>query len=304
MKHDNNKSQTIETIYLVDGHSYIHRAYHAIRYLSNSKGFPTNVVFGFTKMLLKLLAEKKPKHIVIAFDVKGPTFRHGIYEDYKANRPPMPDDMSIQIPFTKEIIKNLNIKTIEKEGYEADDVIGTLARLCEDKGFKVIIVSSDKDFRQIISPNISMWDSMNDRITDYASLKETYGLEPEKFIDVMGLSGDVSDNIPGVPGIGEKTAVNLIREFGSFENVFEHVGEIKRNKLRENLQKSRENAFMSRRLVRIDRFVSIDDDIDNLKIGEPDKKELAGIFNDMEFKELWEEYAPRQKVPKDYRLCL
>ena len=304
MKHDNNKSQKIETVYLVDGHSYIHRAYHAIRNLSNSKGFPTNVIFGFTKMLLKLLADKKPKHIVIAFDVKGPTFRHGIYEDYKANRPPMPDDMSIQIPFTKEIIKNLNIKTIEKEGYEADDVIGTLARLCEDKGFKVIIVSSDKDFRQIISPNISMWDSMNDRITDYASLKETYGFEPEKFIDVMGLSGDVSDNIPGVPGIGEKTAVNLIREFGSFENVFEHVGEIKRNKLRENLQESREKAVLSRKLIRIDRFVSIDDDIDNLKIGEPDKEELARIFNDMEFKDLWEEYAPRQKVPKDYRLCL
>ena len=304
MKHDNNKSQKIETVYLVDGHSYIHRAYHAIRNLSNSKGFPTNIIFGFTKMLLKLLADKKPKYIVIAFDVKGPTFRHRIYEDYKANRPPMPDDMSIQIPFTKEIIKNLNIKIIEKEGYEADDVIGTLARLCEDKGFKIIIVSSDKDFRQIISPNISMWDSMNDRITDYSSLKKTYGFEPEKFIDIMGLSGDVSDNIPGVPGIGEKTAVNLIKEFGSFDNLFEHAAEIKRNKLRENLQKSKEKAVLSRKLVRIDQFVPIDDKIDNFEIGEPDKEELSRIFNDMEFKELWEEYAPRQKVSKDYRLCL
>jgi len=304
LKHDNNKSQKIETVYLVDGHSYIHRAYHAIRNLSNSKGFPTNVIFGFTKMLLKLLADKKPKHIVIAFDVKGPTFRHRIYEDYKANRPPMPDDMSIQIPFTKEIIKNLSIKIIEKEGYEADDVIGTLARLCEDKGFKIIIVSSDKDFRQIISPNISMWDSMNDRVTDYSSLKKTYGFEPEKFIDIMGLSGDVSDNIPGVPGIGEKTAVNLIKEFGSFDNLFEHAAEIKRNKLRENLQKSKEKAVLSRKLVRIDQFVPIDDKIDNFEIGEPDKEELSRIFNDMEFKELWEEYAPRQKISKDYRLCL
>ncbi|RLB15842.1 MAG: DNA polymerase I, partial [Deltaproteobacteria bacterium] len=189
-----------EPVFLVDGSSYLHRAYHAIRNLSNSKGFPTNVVFGFTKMLLKLLQEKKPKYVAIVFDAKGPTFRHEIYEAYKANRPPMPEDLALQIPLVKKIIKAFNIKILEKEGYEADDLIGTLARRCEEQGHEVIMVTGDKDFRQLISPRVSIWDTMKDRVTDYDSLKEEYGLEPEQFVDVMGLSGDTSDNIPGVQG--------------------------------------------------------------------------------------------------------
>ena len=200
-----------KTIYLVDGSSYIHRAYHAIRNLANSKGFPTNASFGFTKMVLKLLADKEPEYLAIVFDAKGPTFRHEIYADYKANRPPMPDDMSAQIPVIKSIVKNLNIKMIERQGYEADDIIGTLARVCEGKGFHVVMVTGDKDFRQLITPNVLMWDTMKDTVTKHASLKEISGFEPEKFIDVMGLSGDAIDNIPGVPGVGEKTAVDLIR---------------------------------------------------------------------------------------------
>ncbi|MBW2024650.1 MAG: DNA polymerase I, partial [Deltaproteobacteria bacterium] len=183
-----------EPVFLVDGSSYLHRAYHAIRNLSNSKGFPTNVVFGFTKMLLKLLQEKKPKYVAIVFDAKGPTFRHEIYEAYKANRPPMPEDLALQIPLVKKIIKAFNIKILEKEGYEADDLIGTLARRCEEQGHEVIMVTGDKDFRQLISPRVSIWDTMKDRVTDYDSLKEEYGLEPEQFVDVMGLSGDTSDN--------------------------------------------------------------------------------------------------------------
>ena len=297
-------TQEKETVYLIDGSSYIHRAYHAIKNLANSKGFPTNASLGFTKMVLKLLADKEPEYFAIVFDARGPTFRHEIYADYKANRPPMPDDMATQIPVIKSIVKNMNIKMIERVGYEADDIIGTLARICEEKGFKVVMVTGDKDFRQIITPNISMWDTMKDKVTDYASLKKTYGFEPEKFIDVMGLSGDSTDNIPGVPGIGEKTAVGLIREFGSFENVLEHAGEIKKKKLKENLQQFRDQAVLSKELVTIDCFVPVDDSIEHLKVGEPLGDELADIFREQEFKGLWEQFAIRKEGHKDYNLCL
>ena len=258
-------SQKKETVYLVDGTSYIHRAYHAIRSLANSKGFPTNASFGFTKMVLKLLADKTPEYLAIVFDARGPTFRHKIYPDYKANRPPMPDDMAAQIPVIKSIVKNLNIKMIEKQGYEADDIIGTLARVCGEKGWRVVMVTGDKDFRQLITTHTVMLDTMKDAVTDYASLKAAYGFEPEKFIDVMGLSGDATDNIPGVPGVGEKTAVDLIRQFGSFGNVFEHVEEIKKKKLKKNLLEFQNNAILSKKLVTIDRFVPIDKEIEQLK---------------------------------------
>ncbi len=297
-------SQEKKTVYLLDGTSYIHRSYHAIRNLSNSKGFPTNAIFGFTKMVLKLLAEKNPRYLAIAFDTKGPTFRHKIYEYYKANRPPMPEDMAVQIPVIRSIIKNLNIKLIEKEGYEADDVIGTLARISEEKGYNVIILSGDKDFRQMITPRTSILDTMKDTFTDYASLKQTYGFEPKKFIDVMGLSGDSTDNIPGVPGVGEKTAVDLIRDFGSFENIFTHVEEIKKKKLKQNLKEFRHHALLSRKLVTIDSFVPLEDDVEQLKVGTPKSEELAKKFREYEFRGLWGQFALRKDVTKEYNMCL
>jgi DNA polymerase-1 len=304
LKYDKNMMQEKKTVYLVDGTSYIHRAYHAIRNLANSKGFPTNASFGFTKMVLKLLADKSPEYLAIVFDAKGPTFRHEIYADYKANRPPMPDDMAAQIPVIKSIVKNLNITMTEKERYEADDIIGTLARVCEEKGFQVVMVSGDKDFRQLITPNTIMWDTMKDTVTDHASVKKTYGFEPGKFIDVMGLSGDSTDNIPGIPGVGEKTAVDLIREYGSFENVFDHVEEIKKKKLKENLLEFQDNAVLSKKLVTIDRFVPVDESIEQLKVGKPYDEELAEIFREQEFRSLWDQFASRKDGPKDYNLSL
>jgi len=258
-----------EPVYLVDGSSYLHRAYHAIRDLSNSKGFPTNAVLGFTKMILKLLQDKRPKYVAIVFDAKGPTFRHHLYKDYKANRPPMPEDLAVQIPVVKKIIDALNIKRIEMEGYEADDIIGTLAKKCEKLGHQVVMVTGDKDFRQLITPRAKMWDTMKDRETDYLSLKDTHGLEPEQFIDVMGLSGDASDNIPGVAGIGEKTAIKLVKQFGSLEGVLNHVDEVKGVKLKENLRNGAESARLSKKLVTINCEVPVDIDIEELAIGEP-----------------------------------
>ena len=297
--------QEREIVYLVDGSSYIHRAYHAIRNLSNSKGLPTNATFGFTRMILKLIEEKKPKYLAVVLDAKGPTFRHEIYKDYKATRPPMPEDLVLQLPYIQAILKGLGIRTIEKEGYEADDVIGTLARMGGEKDFLVLIVTGDKDFRQLISPRISLLDTMKDKYTDYETFTKEYGLEPAQVIDLMGLSGDSVDNIPGVPGVGEKTALSLIKDFGSLEGVFEGLEEIKKKKLKENLEKSQEEAVLSKRLVTIDQHTPIDEDMEDLRVEGPKSQELSEIFRELEFKSLWEQFAVREEhAKKDYRLCL
>jgi len=288
----------------VDGTAYIHRAYHAVRNLSNSHGFPTNAIFGFSNMLLKLLADKNPLYLSIVFDSKGPTFRHEIYEKYKANRPPMPDEMAHQIPFIKEIVTCFNLKMIEMPGYEADDIIGTMARMAEEQGYRVVMITGDKDFRQLITPRVSMWDTMQDKVTDEIAIRELYGIEPGQVIDVMGLAGDAADNVPGVPGVGEKTALKLIKEFGSFDQTLEQADHVKGNKLRENLKKFRESAIMSRKLVTIDRFVPLEVDMEELKVGPPEHDALARIFRDLEFKGLWERFATREAESTDYRLCL
>jgi len=294
-----------DVIYLLDGSSYIYRAYHAIRNLSNSKGLPTNAIFGFTKMLLKFFQDKTPGYLAVVFDSKGPTFRHQLYEEYKANRPPMPEDLVVQLPFIKAVVQGLNIKIFEMEGFEADDIIGTLVRMGEENDYKTVMVTGDKDFRQLISPRTSMWDSMKDRLTDYQAFKEAYGIEPEQIIEVMGLAGDASDNIPGVQGVGEKTALELIRAHGTLEEVYEQLEEIQRKKLKENLESSRDKALLSKQLVTIDQNVPLDLSIDDLRAGEPDKEALSKIFRELEFRDLWDQFATRNKEKdRKYRLCL
>lgn len=302
-------SQENKTIYLIDGNSYIHRAYHAIHNLSNSKGIPTNAIFGFTRMLLKLMEERSPEYIAVILDAKGPTFRHELYKDYKATRPPMADDLVEQLPYIWSVIRGLNVRLIEMQGYEADDVIGTLAKRGEEKGFNVVIVTGDKDFRQIISPHISLWDTMKDKVTDYGTFLEEYGVEPGQVTDIMGLSGDSSDNVPGVPGVGEKTALGLIKEYGSMENLYTHVSEISRKKLKENLEGSHADALLSKRLVTIDTKAPVQEEINDLKAGQPKNEELSRIFQELEFKGLWEQFS-RDAGPsdshaeKDYQICL
>jgi DNA polymerase-1 len=298
-------SQENSTIYLIDGNSYIYRAYHAIGYLSNSKGLRTNAIFGFTKMLLKLFGDKNPEYAAVALDSKGPTFRHEIYDQYKATRPPMPDDLVEQLPYIKSIIQWLGVKMIEMPGYEADDIIGTLAKKGEEKGYNVVVVTGDKDFRQIISDKTSMWDTMKDKITDLDVLHSEYGLEPEQIIDLMGLSGDTSDNVPGVKGVGEKTALTLIKDFGSLENVYEHIDKITKKKLKENLENCHDNAVLSKRLVTIDCKVPMDCDTTDLKINDTESKELSDLFRELEFKGLWEQFASRTvEIKKEYALCM
>ncbi len=280
-----------KTVYLVDGSSYIHRAYHAIKNLSNSQGFPTNAVFGFTNMLLKLFSDRAPEYLAVVMDARGPTFRHKIYQAYKANRPPMAEDLRVQVPVIKRILQAMNLKVIEREGFEADDIIGTLARLCEAQGFDVVMVTGDKDFRQLVTQATSMLDTMKHAITDYTTIKGAYELEPEKLVDVMGLSGDASDNVPGVPGVGEKTAVGLIRTFGSLEGLYDSLEKVKQKRLKENLQRFKDDAFLSRDLVRIHRFVPLEEESLSLRVGEPNREALDRLFRDLEFRGLRERFA-------------
>jgi DNA polymerase I len=293
-----------KTIYLVDGSSYIHRAFHAIRNLSNSKGLPTNAVLGFTKMILKLLSETSPSHLAVVFDARGPTFRHGLYPLYKATRPPMPDDMAVQIPYIKSIAAKLGLKVIEQKGFEADDIIGTLACRSEADGYRTVIVTGDKDFRQLVSPLTSLWDTMKDSRTDYVSLREIYGFEPVRFIDVMGLSGDSSDNIPGVPGVGEKTGVRLIQRFGSFDAVFEKIEDVDRPKLKSKLAAYRSQAELSKKLVTIDVSVPLEVSFEDLRVLDPDADSLADLFRELEFRDLWGRFSLRRdSSASSYSLC-
>jgi DNA polymerase-1 len=289
-------------VYLIDGSGYIHRAYHAVRHLSTSKGLPTNATFGFTNMLLKLVGDRNPEYMAMAYDAKGPTFRHKIYDAYKANRPAMPEDLVVQLPYIKEVVEGLNISALEVPGYEADDIIGTLAVAAEKKGFRVVIVTGDKDFRQIVSPLTRIYDPMKDRVTDYAALKEKFGLEPSQLVDVMALAGDASDNIPGVPGIGEKTALQLIKSYGDMDRLFEHLDEVTKNKVRENLRTFREQAFVSRRLVAINTNAPVTADPSLLKASNPNRKRLAELFQSLEFRRLQEIFPlTRDLSEKDYR---
>lgn len=288
-----------DVIYLVDGSSYIHRAYHAIRDLTNSKGFPTNAIYGVLRMLIKLLKEKAPRYVSVVFDSKGPNFRHQIYPEYKANRPPLPESLVVQIPIIKELVAALGLHSLEMEGYEADDLIGSLARAFEREGYHVVVVSGDKDLKQLLSPNISMWDPMKDQQIDYETIKRELNLEPGQLVDVMALSGDSIDNIPGVPGIGEKTALKLIQEFGSLEKLFSSIEEIKTTKLRERLTQNKEMALLSRRLVKIKDDLQLS--LSPPSLGKRDERELSRLLRELEFASLWRELGKEETPEAHYK---
>jgi DNA polymerase-1 len=294
-----------KTIYLIDGTAYIHRAYHAIRGLSNSKGLPTNAAFGFTRMLLKLIEDHNPRYAGMFFDARGPTFRHKMFTDYKANRPPMPDDMAVQIPYIKDITAAFQFPIIEMEGFEADDLIGTFTRIAEKNGYSVVMVTGDKDFIQLVTDQAIIWDPMKDETIDAGSVKKSYGVGPHQMIDVMGLSGDASDNVPGVPGIGQKTALGLIQNYQSMAKLYEAVDSITKKKQRENLINYRDQAFLSRDLVTIDTEVPVSDDLSIFEIGPPDNGLLSALFKTLEFRQLQQAVSGKTDLSnKDYRVVL
>ena len=294
-----------KTIYLIDGTAYIHRAYHAIRGLSNSKGLPTNAIFGFTRMLIKLMEDRSPEYVGMFFDAKGPTFRHAIFADYKANRPPMPEDMAVQIPYIKEVTAAFNLPIIEMPGFEADDLIGTLARSAEEKGFTVVMITGDKDFMQLVTAHTTIWDPMKESAIDFKFIKEKFGVEPHQMIDVQGLSGDTADNIPGVPGIGQKTAVALIKTHNSMQELYEKLDTITRKKQRENLENFKEQALLSRRLVTINTEVPVDFNAADFKVSAPNREKLAQLYKDLEFRQLQQSVPDQADLSrKDYQAIM
>ncbi|MFZ5573267.1 MAG: DNA polymerase I [Thermodesulfobacteriota bacterium] len=292
-----------KTIYLVDGSAYIYRAYHAIRNLSNSKGTPTNAAFGFTKMLLKLMADKRPEFAGIFFDAKGPTFRHALYPDYKANRPPMPDDLAVQIPFIKRIVNGFNLKMIEMAGFEADDLIGAVSRIAQEQGFRVVMVTGDKDFMQLVTDNAVIWDPMKDRLTDANAIQQAFGVLPSQMVDIMGLSGDSSDNIPGVPGIGPKTANALIRQFGSIPSLYEQIHQVAQPKQRDKLMEFKEQALLSRDLATINTMAPLDFEAESYRVTSMDNAALTAIYQELEFRQLQHEVAMHPDLSRNqYRM--
>ena len=289
---------------LVDGSNYLFRAFYAIRELSNSKGFPTNAIYGFTTMLMKLLRDQAPDYIAIAFDVKAPTFRHETYADYKATRRAVPDTLIPQIPYVKEVVRGFAIPVIEQAGLEADDIIGTIACRCAAEGMAVVIVSGDKDLMQLVSADIVMTDTMKDKTYDIAAVKERFGVEPPKVVEILALTGDVSDNIPGVPGIGPKGALRLIEQFGGIEEILAHPEKIHNLKTREAILANTEKARLSLDLARIRTDAAVPFDLEACRRREPDRELLISLFKEFEFSSLLQELkGGGEEAAGDYRIC-
>ncbi|MBT6467493.1 MAG: DNA polymerase I, partial [Kordiimonadaceae bacterium] len=277
-------------LYLIDGSGFIFRAYHAIRPLNRPDGTPVNAVSGFCNMLFKLLRDlddsERPSHLAVIFDAGRKTFRNDIYPDYKAHRPPAPDDLVPQFKIIHEAVEAFNLPSIKLEGYEADDIIATYAKQAEKKDYKVTIVSSDKDLMQLVSDNISMFDSMKNRIIRADEVVEKFGLGPEKVIEIQALAGDSSDNIPGVPGIGVKTAALLLEEFGNLDTLLERASEIKQNKRRENLIEFADLARLSRELVTLSQEVPDLPDFGSFELGDIDPERVLPFLEEQNFRSL------------------
>ncbi|KXG78858.1 DNA polymerase I [Fervidicola ferrireducens] len=276
----------MKKIMLIDGNSLMHRAFYALPPLMTSKGVHTNAVYGFVNMLMRIIKEESPDYIAVAFDRKAPTFRHQEYAAYKANRIKMPDELAGQFEILKQILEAMNIRYVEKEGYEADDLLGSLSKKAEEAGLLTLIVTGDKDTLQLVSPKVQVMLTRKGisemEVYDVQKIKERFGIPPEAVPDMKGLMGDASDNLPGIPGIGEKTALKLLQEYGTLENILENAGALK-GKLRESVLAYGEQAKSSKKLATIVRDVDVEVDLEELAFSEPDYEELARIFRELEF---------------------
>lgn len=275
-----------ERLFLIDASGYIYRAFYALRNFSRHDGFPTNAIFGFVRMLRKLVEEQRPERLAMVFDGKGPTFRHKLDANYKANRKKMPNELRIQIPIIQTIVEAYNIPSFQLPAYEADDLLGTLAVAGEKSGLAVVIVSGDKDLMQLVSPHICLLDPSKNKWVRAPEVMARWGVEPEKVTQVMALTGDTSDNIPGVPKIGDKTAAQLIQTFGTLENLLNHLDRIPQPLRRRNLINHAEQARLSLHLVTIDRDAPLEYSLEALRRQEPDRERLRALFVEMEFTSL------------------
>jgi DNA polymerase-1 len=282
-------------LFLIDGYSNIFRAFYAIRNLSNSKGEPTNAVYGFVTMLKKLLREENPELIGVALDV-GKTFRKERFEEYKANRAPMPEDLASQMPWIRRVLEAFRIPILELSGYEADDVLGSLSCRAAEAGYEVVLVSADKDLMQLVEPRVFLYHTGRLKLYGPAEVSEDFGVPPEKVADVLALMGDSIDNIPGVPGIGDKGAKALIQEYGSLEALLDRAGEVSRKSYREGLQQHAEQARMSKELTTIHTNLEIPFDPAALRHDPPDTAALRALYTELEFFSLVEELAPEPSL--------
>lgn len=280
-----------ERLFLIDAHSHIYRSFYAIRNLSSPSGLPANAVYGFTTFLLKILREEKPDYIAVAFDEGEETFRHKQFAEYKARRQAMPEQLLAQLPWIRKIVPALGIATASAPGYEADDVIGTLALRAAKQNIDVFIATSDKDAHQLLGEHVFIY-TKNYTIFDAQALANTRGIRPDQVVEVMGLSGDASDNVPGVRGVGDKTAEKLIHQFASIDNLYHHLHEVESEKLRQTLREHESSARLSRELVTLNTDAPLEITLEQLRPREPDKAKLCEIFSELGFRKLLHEFAP------------
>lgn len=282
-------------VYLVDGSSYIFRAFFALPPLSNSSGLPTHAIYGFTTMTFKFLKAYRPEYLAVVLDAGRKTFRNEMYHEYKSNRPEAPPDLIPQFPYIRKVLEAMNVAALELEGYEADDLIATLAKHFSARGNQVVIVSGDKDLMQLVADGVKLLDTGKNRWIGLEGVKEKFGVEPEKVVEVMGLMGDPTDNIPGVKGIGEKTAIALIQRYHSLENLFDHLDGLESTglrgvgRIRNALVAGRDAAFLSRQLATVKTDVPIQAELEQLRYRGWHSEKLQKLFAELEFTQLFKD---------------
>ena len=285
---------------LVDGSGYIFRAFHALPPMNTSRGLPTQAVYGFIRMLLKLLKDVRPSHIAIVFDSPKRTFRDDLFADYKANRTEAPNDLIVQIPYIHRAVEAFRIKSLMIEGFEADDVIGTLAKRAAKEDFVVTLITADKDFMQLVGPHVTLWDTMRDKRVGAREVRERFGVEPSALVDIQALTGDTIDNIKGVPGVGEKTASALIQKFGRIKQLYENLDRIEEagirgaKKVAGLLAEHRAAVDLARRLVRIETDMPLKIEPDEFAWRGVDEKLAADLLRELEFNSIIREISPSQ----------
>ena len=289
-----------KTIYVIDISSYVFRAYHALPPLSNSKGEPTHAVAGVSSMLLKLLREHEPHTLIVAMDSKGPTFRKEMFEAYKANRPPAPPDLHQQMLRVREIVDAWGMTPLEAPGFEADDIIATLVREARENGLRVVIVSADKDLLQLVGDDVVMYDTMRGKVFGPEETIEKFGVEPRQVRDLLALMGDSSDNVPGVPSVGQKTAAKLLNEHESLEGIYENLDSITRKALKQKLGDHRDDANLSRDLVTLRDDVPVDAKAVTRAYEGGNTGALRSLFGELELTRLLAQLDPAPVVEGHY----
>ena len=297
-----------QKLLLIDGNSILNRAFYGLPDMTNSQGLHTNAILGFLNIMFKFLEEENPTHLAVAFDLKAPTFRHKMFADYKGTRKGMPDELQEQVPVIREVLKAMNIPLMMEEGYEADDLLGTMSVLGEQAGFEVKIVSGDRDLLQLATKKVQIRIPKTNRagtvVEDYYEddVLEKYQVTPKEFIDVKALMGDASDNIPGIPGIGEKTATKLIKEFQSIENAYAHIDEVKPNRAKNNLQEYYDQGVMSKELATIKVDSPIDISFDDAKLGDLYTKEAYHMLKELEFKAILKRFDGEEQEDLEVKI--